>query len=291
MPVVLCDLEGKSHKEAARFLGCPPGTLSVRLMRARTLLARRLARHGLVWSGISLAALRAEGTASAGVPGVLMGSTVKAAIAVAAGRAPTGLVSAQVVALTEGVLQAMFLTKLTKVVGVLLVVLVVATGTGLVFTDLRASAPEDQNNKTVTPTVTPKEATVSATTVEILSAYGSNEALADEKFTGRLIRVTGTMMVIKRSRKADEPVYLLSLAHGAPARGASEPPAVPLVFEFGAKDRKQLAAIKRHQEMTIEGYCQGVTEALTEKPSILIRKCKILDTKPRGDQTAPGLRR
>ena len=56
MPVILCDLEGKTRKEAAQQLGCPEGTLASRLARARTMLAKRLARHGLVVSGGSLAA-------------------------------------------------------------------------------------------------------------------------------------------------------------------------------------------------------------------------------------------
>ena len=49
-PVVLCDLEGLSHSEAARRLGMPSGSISRRLGRARALLRYRLAGRGLVLS-------------------------------------------------------------------------------------------------------------------------------------------------------------------------------------------------------------------------------------------------
>src|SRR5262249_25161328 len=41
-PIVLCDLEGKTRKEAAQLVGCPEGSLSSRLSRARAMLAKRL---------------------------------------------------------------------------------------------------------------------------------------------------------------------------------------------------------------------------------------------------------
>src|SRR5438128_1075850 len=38
VPIVLCELEGRTIKEAARQLGCPEGTISTRLSRGRALL-------------------------------------------------------------------------------------------------------------------------------------------------------------------------------------------------------------------------------------------------------------
>src|SRR5262249_55297362 len=53
--LVLCDLEGRSRKEAARHLKIPEGTVSSRLAKGRELLAGRLARHGLTLSAGALA--------------------------------------------------------------------------------------------------------------------------------------------------------------------------------------------------------------------------------------------
>ncbi len=111
--IVLCDLEGKTRKEAARQLGVPEGTLAARLARGRKMLALRLARHGLAVSCGSLAAALAENTASASVPSGVVGATVKAASLVAAGQvAAASGISIKALALMEGVLKAMFLSKL-----------------------------------------------------------------------------------------------------------------------------------------------------------------------------------
>jgi RNA polymerase sigma factor (sigma-70 family) len=120
--IVLCDLEGKTRKEAARQLGVPEGTLAARLARGRKMLALRLARHGLAVSAGSLTAALAQDTASASVPFVIVSATIKAASLLAAGQAAAaggisiaaaaGGISIKAIALMEGVLKAMFLSKL-----------------------------------------------------------------------------------------------------------------------------------------------------------------------------------
>src|SRR5262249_43199863 len=132
--IVLCDLEGKTRKEAARQLGVPQGTLAARQQRGRLMLAKRLARHGLAVSGGWLAAVLGPNAASASVPTSGLCSTMKAASLFAGGKATAGgLISAKVAALTEGVLTNMMLIKL-KIATVVLVVVAVlgaAVGTSL----------------------------------------------------------------------------------------------------------------------------------------------------------------
>jgi RNA polymerase sigma factor (sigma-70 family) len=136
--VVLCDLEGKTHKEAARLLGCPEATLSTRLLRARKLLARRLSARGLAWASGTLALLLSGETARAGLPSPLVSSTVHAATAVAAGQA--ALVATPIAALAEGVVKAMLLTRLKALVVVVALGLL-ALGVGLGQRRVQAERP------------------------------------------------------------------------------------------------------------------------------------------------------
>jgi hypothetical protein len=114
--VVLCELEGKTYKEAAHQLGVSAGAVSVRLVRAKAMLAKRLAQQGVLVTAGSLAAVLAHSAASASVPSSLVASTVKAASLCAVGQATAGVIPAKVLALTKGVLQAMLLRKLTTCV-------------------------------------------------------------------------------------------------------------------------------------------------------------------------------
>jgi RNA polymerase sigma factor (sigma-70 family) len=129
IPVVLCDLEGKTRKEAARQLGWPEGTLSGRLARARALLARRLARHGLALSGGALALLLADEAAIAAVPPAVLRETIRAGGVWATDTA--GGISARVLILTNGVLRAMLLSKLKIATGVVMVAGLLGMGGGL----------------------------------------------------------------------------------------------------------------------------------------------------------------
>jgi RNA polymerase sigma factor (sigma-70 family) len=131
LPVVLCDLEGRTRKEVAAQLKIPEGTLSSRLATAHQMLAKRMARHRLALSGGSLAALLAQNAASACWPASVVSSTIKTATLVAASNGVVaGVVSTKVAALTEGVMKAMLLTKL-KIAGVLWVLVMLGVGTGV----------------------------------------------------------------------------------------------------------------------------------------------------------------
>jgi RNA polymerase sigma factor (sigma-70 family) len=132
-PVVLCYLEGKTHDEAARQLGCPRSSLSSRLGRARALLRQRLARRGLALTAGVLAAALAHKAGAAGMPALLMLFTIRAATRAAAGTAAAaGAVSPQVAALAEGVIETMSATKAT-VAAVFVLALTLSASTTLVL--------------------------------------------------------------------------------------------------------------------------------------------------------------
>jgi RNA polymerase sigma factor (sigma-70 family) len=133
VPLVLCELEGGSRKDVARRLGLPEGTLSWRLAHGRKLLAQRLSRYGTALSVGALAAVLSRDATAASVPTGLLGATAEAARHMAAGRALTaGIVSAQVITLTDGVLRAMLLSKL-KAVWVAVLVVSLSAGVGVTY--------------------------------------------------------------------------------------------------------------------------------------------------------------
>ncbi len=143
--LVLCDLEGKTRKEAARQLGVPEGTVAGQLARARTMLAKRMAQHGLALSSGALTAVLSQEAASAGVPTSLAFSTIKAASHLAAGTAATGTVSVKVATLVEGVMKAMLRTKLRNGMAITAALMVtLGIGVGLLASNRAESESDDK---------------------------------------------------------------------------------------------------------------------------------------------------
>ncbi len=109
VPIVLCDLEGRTCEEAARVLGCPVGTIKCWRSRGRKRLRRRLIRAGLA-PGIALEMALGADAARASAPD--WKTAAEQTIRMVTDRMTAGEVPAQVAALAKGVLVSMFLSKL-----------------------------------------------------------------------------------------------------------------------------------------------------------------------------------
>jgi RNA polymerase sigma factor (sigma-70 family) len=129
VPILLCELQGKTIKQAARQLGWPQGTVATRLAQGRRMLAKQLSKQGLVFSGGALATVVSQGVTASSLPHGLMVSTLKAATLLASGHATaSGMISAKVATLMEGIVKTMFLTKLKIATATALAAVVLGAG-------------------------------------------------------------------------------------------------------------------------------------------------------------------
>lgn len=128
--VVACDLNGRSRSQAARDLGWPEGTVAARVARGRELLAARLRRRGVTLSSAALAAVLSS-AARADLPPTLAANAVAAALEFAAGAASASVPPVSV-ALAEGVMRAMSLSR-WKLPAVVLMTAALAAGGGIVM--------------------------------------------------------------------------------------------------------------------------------------------------------------
>jgi RNA polymerase sigma factor (sigma-70 family) len=117
--VVLCYLDGRTTEQAAAILDCPRGTVLSRLHTARDRLRDRLTRRGLTLpvAGISALIFASESSAT------LVPLAVRAALTVA---------SPIVTNLAQGVLHAMFLSKVKLATALALGIALATAGIGWV---------------------------------------------------------------------------------------------------------------------------------------------------------------
>jgi RNA polymerase sigma factor (sigma-70 family) len=259
--VLLCDLEGKTRKEAARQLGVPEGTLAAWVARGRGMLARRLSRRGLALSGAAAAAALSRAAATGAVPHAVVCSTVKAAHLFWAGQAAAA--SPNAVALAEGVLRSMFLKRL-KMIGCVLLAVAAAAG---VLTAIGMLVPAGRANaQAAPPQVVPPVARPAAPPGFVL--WTNTQALV-ERDGDTALRLRAQMPVgrfLKLQDADGKPVHIHEMVNWQPppfsvkladvrvydTRGRAQPAGpwakkltgatlVLLEFRDGAVEAKQLA--------------------------------------------------
>jgi HlyD family secretion protein len=139
VPLILCELEGRSHEQAARHLGWPVGTVKSRQARGRERLRDRLRVRGVApHASVPTDALRPdEGLGLVSV--ALVDSTIKAASQFVTRRA---ILPGSTASLAQGVLRSMSITQWLKVAAIVAVLGVTASGAGL----LAFSAVSDEQS-------------------------------------------------------------------------------------------------------------------------------------------------
>jgi RNA polymerase sigma factor (sigma-70 family) len=148
LPLILCQLQGRTQEEAARLLGWTAGSVKGRLERGRKHLQARLNRRGLALSGAMLA-LTVLRSGSASAASRLTSTTVRAALAFAAGS--TRGIAANVLTLAQSGVSSLTITK-AKMSLMLLFALALAGSAGVLAYPLRGEKQAEETQATAAKT-------------------------------------------------------------------------------------------------------------------------------------------
>jgi RNA polymerase sigma factor (sigma-70 family) len=120
VPLILCDLEGRTYEEAARMLGRPIGTIKSRLARGREHLRGRMIRRGVAPAVLASAEFLSAQSARSATWAASIEATSRIAAQLAAGRVAADLVPTTILVLMEGALKMTSLSRLKVAVATLL---------------------------------------------------------------------------------------------------------------------------------------------------------------------------
>jgi RNA polymerase sigma factor (sigma-70 family) len=221
--VVLCDLEGRARREVARQLRIPEGTLSSRLTTARRMLAKRLARKGLVICGGALASHAGPVSVAASQ----VRSVVKSALPFATG----GLAaSASVTALAQGVLKTMFLAKLKTALRVFLTLSMIALPGGILTRGMAETRKAEVQLASVKPVA--NQGTTSAAQEDLQYLLLRRKPEDYNQIFDSVLDVVGDYFEVAYANRYDGRIETLPVVSGttslAHKKNGSEPVAGPV---------------------------------------------------------------
>jgi hypothetical protein len=120
---------------------------------------------------------------------------------------------------------------------------------------------------------------------DLASAYRTNEAFADENYTGNDVEVSGTVHRVRRSPYGEpnkESGYVVVM----PSAPNGDPADMPLLLFFDARHRKQLAALRPGQAITVRGRCLGLRvwsgepKGKKDYTEVWVTACTLLEAAP-----------
>jgi hypothetical protein len=148
--VVLRYLEGHNEREAAVLAGCPIGTMKWRTSEAVSQLRKRMARRGAtLTAGLLVGLLEAE--ACAAIPEALFSTMLVAARTVTSAGTATSVASSKANSLAEGVVKAMFWTKVKVAAAVVLLAVPAAVTVVVVADHYRNKAADEPGVSSQSP--------------------------------------------------------------------------------------------------------------------------------------------
>ena len=121
--------------------------------------------------------------------------------------------------------------------------------------DTAATTTEEETTKA-------EEKTISINASDLFDAYDANEVKADEKYKGKLLKISGTIKDIGKEIMDDSYITLKS-------SNPYEIISVQCMFSDEA-EAKKLGDLKKGDKIKILGECDGVTV------NVLIKDCKIV---------------